>query len=168
MCMAWQVPPYGLSLGKQGNITTYAIMVLVTIWMFTCNTTFYLTHSKVHHQIHKHMDQVKTLLGQRRTAVEINLLKISKLYIFVYSTMWIPFGVLRGLYGAFKFRIPVIPCMYAFSYHSAYLSFSILPYVYILSDKKARKKFSALWTRKSQVQPLTLDDNQTKGETQPP
>jgi hypothetical protein len=114
---------------------------------------------RVHKQIYHHIDKVQGILGLERTRTEINYLtKISVFYIFVYSLSWIPFGIMRGLLLAFRTTVAVIPCIYILSYHLSCTPFSILPYLYIMSDKKAKVQFFSLWKNKLlQVHPQVID-----------
>jgi len=123
------------------QISTGFFIVLVTIWMFTCNFTFGICLRRVHLEITQHSNQVESLLGPRRVQIEINLYKIAKATIVLYSIFWIPYGVTGGLSSAYGMSNSPIACAYFFGAQLSYAPFGILPYIYIMSDKKARKQF---------------------------
>jgi len=139
------------------QISTGFFIVLVTIWMFTCNFTFGICLRRVHLEITQHSNQVESLLGPRRVQFEINLYRIAVVTIVTYSIFWIPYGVTRGLLSAFGLSNYPIVCAYACGGQLSYVPFGILPYIYIISDNKARNKFFKLWKtiscKKQRIQP---------------
>lgn len=123
------------------KISVSFVIALVTVWMFTCNTTYSLCLRRVHLEITQHSSQVESMLGPRRVQIEINLYKIAVVTIVMYSILWIPYGVTQVLLGVYGVKNFPVVCVYACSLQLSYLPFGILPYIYIMSDKKARKKF---------------------------
>jgi len=151
ICFSMQAPPYNMLVLHETLFTGYALIVMTSIWMKVCFFIYLRTLSKVHQRIRHHMEEMSNVLGTRRVEIEINLYKISIVIIFVYSVLWIPFGVSRGLYSSLKFRVYGIACFYAMGYQLSYVAFGVLPYIYIFSDKMARKRFRGMFRRHNQV-----------------
>lgn len=159
LCFSMHAPPFNIPISSELIVTGYMLIAVTTIWITVCNTIFSFTLTKVHRQIHQHMEQVSSILGTTRVKIEINLYKIAIVTVLAYSIFWIPYGVARGVYSSYRFRVQGVACFYAMGTQLSYVVFGILPYIYIRSDKNARKQFCSLFKRGGQVHPMPSNDS---------
>jgi len=106
------------------------------------------------------MESVRSTLGNQSTIKEVRMVRSALAFFSTYSCIWIPFGVARGLRNALP-NSQAISCFYLTAFTTSYLTFSIIPYVYMICDKRIKNPFVKCLRRNRVVADVPTDSLST-------
>ena len=138
-----QCKMFHLSSFNEGDVrrtTNFVIIGLVTVWLTVCNTTYSLILTAVGKRIKNHIQEIRNVLGDQGSVIkEIRLVKVAVSYVVAFSVVWIAFGVARGLKNFYDTSF--IKCFYLVTYTASYSIFSVIPLLYLVSDRRFIVKY---------------------------
>ena len=131
ICMAHMDPQ--LQKTKSFIFSSLAVIVVVTAWLTSSNIIIFLSLYFVSRQIKHHIMTVRETLEARQTLQDIKVVRAAVYFVVAYVTLWIPFGVARGMKNSIS--SPFVDCFFAVSYTLSYFTFAVIPFLYIMTDK---------------------------------
>ncbi|XP_031559840.1 uncharacterized protein LOC116296017 [Actinia tenebrosa] len=152
------------SMGQQGNaahVSNIALIVVTVILISTANTICFWNLFLVDRKLRHHKDSVRSTLGDQSMVKEVRLVYSAVSFVITYSIVWIPFGVFRSLRNIFPSSTS-IRCYYITAFTCSYMVFSLIPLLYIITDKRIQNPISK-FSRKNRVAPDENSTRDTKG-----
>ena len=134
MCTSYMDPQFERT--KNRIFSSVAIIVVVTVLLTPSNTLISLSLIAVSRQIKQHIATVRNTLGTRQTLQEIKVVRAAVYFVVAYTILWTPFGVARGIKNSIP--TPFVDCFYAVSYTLSYSTFAVIPFLYIMTDKRIK------------------------------
>ena len=134
MCIVYMDPQFERT--KNRIFSSVAIIVVVTVWLTPSNTLISLSLIAVSRQIKQHIATVRNTLGTRQTLQEIKVVRAAVYFVVAYTVLWTPFGVARGIKNWIS--TPFVDCFYAMSFTLSYSTFAVIPFLYIMTDKRIK------------------------------
>ena len=131
----------GIKEGEATRSSDIALVVLTTVWITTANIVSLWNLFLVDRRLRKHIKSVRNTLGNQSTVKEVRMVHTAWFFVITYSCVWIPFGVSRTMKNIYPYS-PSVNCYYITTYTLSYLTFSLIPFLYIIADKRIKNPFA--------------------------
>ena len=118
--------------------STSALIGIVTVWLIVFSAVTSQSLRLVGLQIKHHLQSVRSTLGHMRSLEEINMVKVAAAFIVTYMLLWLPYGIARGL--SLSLPSNTSECFFEVTSLLVYMTFSLIPLLYILTDKRIRAR----------------------------
>ena len=133
----------------EARITSITSSVTITFCTLTSCLYIFISFLKVTISIRKHRDQIEAQFGIRRATAEIKFTKKAFALTISYISTWAPFGVFNILRR--RILTKRILCAFMWTMSTSYLSFIVVPVVYMIMDRriwiKIKTFFGSNWSR---------------------
>jgi hypothetical protein len=137
------------SMGEQGTagkVSNIALIVVTAIWIIIASTVCFWNLFLVDRKLRHHMDSVRSTLGNQSAVKEVRLVYSALSFAITYSVVWIPFGISRSLRNINPSSTS-INCFYISAFSCSYITFSLIPFLYIITDKRIKNPLSNCFRR---------------------
>ena len=116
----------------------FALIGIVALWITVSSTVIFRSLYRVGLQIKHHLESVRSTLGHMRSLEEIDMVKVAVMFFVTYTLLWLTYGFARSLYLSKPSK--KVSCFFEVTSLLVYMTFSIIPVLYILTDKRIRAR----------------------------
>ena len=127
-----------LSPGREipsGALTGKSVMLaIVTLWIFPSLAIMFYRFYAIVKYVREHSAHLRSVLGAVGVKREVKLTRICAAMVVTYLSCWVMFAIMVLLRNMFSSL--TVHCTYLWSHSLAYSSFTVVPFEYMVLDKR--------------------------------